>query len=296
MVLARKQWFFGLPLFTTLILCAACRDTDPPPSHYRDLGDGAGTILLPAASVRLDANLKDGKATWRPFREPGSEDPDQDATASRGSGDDAGNADSADSTGNIGKTDKIEAEIRELLVEFNEIAADGTTADLLEFFVEDQQDAVSQWLEAEVVIATKLGELRAALAEKLPDQADRIASAFAPIEAITGRDLVMETLEVVSETEVVGQRPPGAPLPTCRFIIVDDEWYMEFPGLTDFASVKPILDASLSGFDALVKALADGILPAEQVLTQLDAITKAAAEELQKHAEEELDKSAEDDG
>lgn len=293
MVLARKRCFLGLPLFTTLILCAACRDTDPPPSHYRDLGDGGGTILLPTASVRLDANLKDGQATWRSFREPGSQEPGQVETASSDRGDDS--EDSGE--GGMGdEGDTVAAEIRELLVEFNEIAVDGTTADLLEFFVEDQQDAVTEWLEAEAVIVTKLGALRAALAEKLPDEADRIAAAFAPMEAITGRDLVVETLKVVSETEVVGQLPPGSPLPTCRFIIVDDEWYMEFPGLTDFASVKPILDASLLGFDTLVKALAGGMLPADQVLAQFEALTKAAAEKLQNAAGEEPDKSAEDDG
>ena len=265
---SRCRWFACL-VGSIVLALPGCRDTEPTPSHYRDLGDG-GRILLPGGSPWYEVRTeRRSSAEWVPFREPdfeavaeGTETPRGPATSGTGAPAARG-------------AERIEAEIRDLIDEYNEIAAEGDFEELLEYHVEAQQDAIKAMFDAAVAMMEKLEALRAAFKEKLPDEAQRIDAVVDLLTRSAGSiDLVIDSLTVVSNTEVMGKPPAGSPQPTCRFKLVDDEWYVETPDLPDFSQLKPQIDMLLATFDGWIQGVESGQLPAAALLQQVEAQAK----------------------
>ena len=239
----------------------SCRDTEPLPTHYCDLGTD-GSPLPPTGSVWHNPAIATGQADWHPFRKPAvGEEAEPPAPA----GD-------ADAQGN----EEIEAEIRDLVNEYNEAVADGTTDDLLEYYVEEQHDTLRPWLDAAASLARKLTALREAFDRKMPEAEERIANAFTALGAATPRDLAIETITVVSDTEATGTVPAGAGSLTYRFVVVDEEWYIEVSRIEGLAALRPAIDVALATYDGWLESLQSGPAPPDSILAQLEAAAEAA--------------------
>ncbi len=262
MIPIRQGRLFGCTFLVFIVGVAGCRDTKPPPAHNRDLG-GDGVVLLPTGSAWHDPGIAKGKADWHPFREPQpAATPGTDDTAA----DDApaGNA-------------EVEVEIRELIDDYNDLVVEAAVDDLLEYYVDDQQDAMRPLLESMLTLTAKLDEVCKALEAKLPDAKERISKAFETLESSHSARLPLESLAVVSDTEVTGTiTSHPEPMP-CRFLVVDDEWFIELQGFTPYAEAKPVIDATLAGYEALLQALQSGQTPPKQVLSGIEQAANMVA-------------------
>ena len=238
-----------------------CRDTEPLPTHYRDLGTD-GSPLPPTGSVWHDPAIAAGQANWHSFREPAV---GEDAESPAPTGD-------ADAQGN----EEIEAEIRDLVDDYNEVAADGTTDELLEYYVEEQHDTLRPWLDAAASLAQKLTALREAFDQKMPEAGERIANAFTALGASTPRELAIETITVVSDTEATGTVPAEAGFLTYRFVVVDEEWYIEVLQIEVLAALRPAIEIALATYDGWLENLQSGQAPPDSILAQLEAAAEAA--------------------
>jgi hypothetical protein len=250
MTFGRRQWWFGLVLPLVSVIASGCREGHPPPAHNRNLGDDT-VLLLPVRSSRVDPDLKGGTAEWYDFPEFGAE---REATGDEPTGEGSG---------------EIEAEIRELISEYNEVVAERTLDELLEYHVDEQQDAITALYEAKFATMDKVAEVKAAFEERLPDAEDRVADEFAELEHAAGVNLVVESLTVVNDDEITGNLAAGSTTPTCRFVVIDEDWYIEFPRLPDFAQLKPLLDGVTTAGDEWLQALQSGDRPAEEVLDEV---------------------------
>jgi len=190
-------------LSCVVLMTAACRDTEPPAPHARDLGT-EGQTLLPTGSEWRDTAVAKGNAEWHPFRVPGA-------------GDEPASGAGVEAETN---TAEIEAEIRDVVEEYNGFVADGTIEDLLEFYVPDQHEALQPWLEAASTMEEKFAALRSGLSEKMPDAGERIASAFTKLEGSSMHELTVDKLTVVSDTNVTATVGGGAM--TYRFVDPSD--------------------------------------------------------------------------
>lgn len=257
----RYKWHWvGLTSF--VLLGIACRDTQPPLPYNRDLGSD-GILLLPTASATLDPSIAKGQADWPSFREPefdqepASEEKTADAPASANG--------------------QIETEIRELISEYNDLVAEATVDDLLEYYVEEQQDKLRPLLETAGALKKKLAELRGELETKLPNANERVASAFDGLAAQLDTRLAAGSLAVVSDTEVTAQPPAGSRGTPLRFLLVDDDWYIEIPTLDQLPGLtKPALDQALTAFDGFLQGLRSNQMPPETVLQQIEIAASAA--------------------
>ena len=193
---AIRRLLIGLLALAPLAL-AGCRETDPPDRYDRDLGTD-GAVLLPTASVVTIAAIAQGKADWTALRDPSAPAPavqdrrgDQPATTTNPA---------------------IEEEIRDLVDEYNEVAADPESSleDLLEYYVDEQRPAMKAVLEAGRKIRETLQRLRTELETKKPDASQRLASTWAALEASVAPDLTVDSLVVVSDTEVTATMAPGS--------------------------------------------------------------------------------------
>lgn len=271
MIVLRRCWSVWCVLICAVVTGTGCRDSEPPPAHNRDLGIG-DVVLLPTASVRHDTRIADGQADWPAFRKPefGSAPAD----------------DEVDEPDGHEEGDSTEAEIRELIDEYNEVVADGTVEELLDYYVEAQHDKLQGLFEAARALAAKLAELRQELETKMPDAAERIASSFASLAGSTDIRLVVDSLSVVSDTEVTGTRSGGSVASTLRFVLVREEdedgeeseaWYIEVPAIDELAiPPKPVSDLTRVA-DSWLQALQSGQTPPESVLQQVEAAAAAAA-------------------
>ena len=255
MTLVRQPWWFGLVLAPTALFAFGCREGTPPPAHNRNLGD-EDVMLLPVRSTRLDPSLQDGSAQWHDFREFNAE---EEAAGAEQPGEGGG---------------EIETEIRELIGDFNEVVAERDVEGMLEYHLDGQQDTVEAWYEAKFAAMDKLAEVKGAFEEKLPDATERVAGTFAALENATGAQLVVESLTVVNENEVTGSLPAGAAIPTCRFAVIDEEWFIEFPQLPDFAQLKPALDDVTAACEGWLEALQSGERPAGEILDEVEAFVE----------------------
>jgi hypothetical protein len=202
-----------------MVVAIGCRDTEPTPSHYRDLGEG-DRILLPSASPWCKAGIgEDGRADWVPFREPNfdevAEEPEE---GGEPTGDEAA---------------EIEAEIRELIDDYNKLAADKDFEGLLEYHVEAQLETIEAVFNAAIAVMEKLQAVRAALAEKLPDETERIDAAFDLLERGASGELVVDSVTVISDSEVTAKLPAGSS--HARF----DSWSLMMSGSSSL-SVCPM--------------------------------------------------------
>ena len=238
-----------------------CRDVTPA----RPLNENLGTAdepLLPTQMTRYYSGLEPGggqDAEWHPFR-PFEPEAEEEAAAAGESDDESGG---------------LEAEIRDLISEYNELLAERAVEDLLEYHVEEQQEAVEAFYELGFASIDKLGELQAALEEKLPDQKDRIATMFGPALSQANSGLTVESLTVVSEEEVTGRLVGGEPITGCRFLLLDEDWYIELQGLPDAATLTTMGQAIAATYDSRLQAIREGQVPADQMLTQMEVMFQA---------------------
>jgi len=248
-----------------MLLVIGCDDADPPQIHYEDLGTG-GRVLLPTSSTWLDPAIADGKADWHPFRKP----------SERPSGPAVGTGDSATAGGGV-DADQA-AEIRALVDEYNGLIGEATVDELLEYYVESQHDAVRPLLEAGTRIADVLASLRETLETDLPDAAERVDAAMKALESKVPGTLSIGELSAESDSVIVAKVLGDPLVPTCRFRLSDDEWFLEIPNLEALAGIKPLVDAAVAGFTAMNEGLAAETLSAQAVLEQLEAAAAGAGD------------------
>ena len=257
----RRAWWTVNAVGLLVLAVVGCRDRDPPPTFYRNLGT-QDDPLLPAASVIHDVSLAKGSADWVPFRKLGEA---KAATPSE----DRGPSGSSNA--------ETEAEIRELLKEYNELVAERDIDELMVYHIDSHQETVKSWYEFRFALMDKLAEGQTALTSALPELQARIEQAFAPIKAIFA-GLSVDTLTVESEELVVGKLAGGGMAPMCRFVIVEDEWFIDLPNFPEtFAQRKPDIVRTMSIIDTMKQGIESGSMPAEQVLTQLEALSAALA-------------------
>lgn len=236
-----------------------CREKEPPLFQHHDLGDETRS-LLPTQSPWLDQAVAKGKAQWVPFQEPDSEqaEPDNEEAAKDEE------RDSPDSD--------VESQVRDLVADYNDAAADRDLDGLLELHVESQAKALRPFFRAGFAIFEKLEKLRDVLAEKLPDRKDHIEEVFAAtLDAATRDALNVTSLEVVSETEVKGTLAPNTLTTSCRFVLIDGDWYLELLNLPDLTALLSANQMVEKGFDMALQQIASGQIPAEQMLKQMEA-------------------------
>jgi hypothetical protein len=281
-MIARQPYrWLGYLVGFVVVMAVGCRDTEPTPSHYTDLGRG-DRILLPSASPWCKAEIgEDGRAEWVPFREPNfdevAEEPEE---GGEPEGDEAG---------------EIEAEIRELIDDYNKVAADKDLEGLLEYHVEAQLETIEAAFNAVTTVLEKLEALRAALAEKLPDETERIDAAFDLLERGASGELVVDSVTVIGDNEVTAKLAAGSSIREIRFLVIDDDWFLEFVDLPDASQVTAQSDVLLSTFDGLLQGLQSGQVPADTLLTQIETMAAAAAAAAREDQEAEPDDETEDE-
>jgi hypothetical protein len=247
-----------------------CRDTEPEPAHNRDLG-GDGALLLPTASVWCEAAISKGKADWHPFS---IEQALQQQAASLRPGEEPAGASE--------RHQQIKDAIREMVDDYNDFAPEATVDELLEYYVEEQHDSLKQVFEAAQNFARTYATIRKELDARLPDARERVDAALAVLEAGATARLPVESITVLSDTEVAGKITGGstqsafATAPTCRFILLDDEWYIQLVALENFSENKPASDAELAMYKGLLQGLESGQMPAETVLEQVERAAQVA--------------------
>lgn len=255
-----------------LLLCMAigtvgCRDTEPPPAFNRDLGSD-GVLLLPTASVWHEPEIARGKADWYPFRDP---------SAQRAAGLSPRGSVQGETPGSPArKGGRIESELREMIDEYNDFVAEATVDELLDYYVEEQHATLKPLFESVKQLAEIYAMIRKELEAKLPDAKGRIDASLGFLEADADNRLPVESITVVSNTEATGKLAGGSIVQTCRFRLIDEDWYVEIPGLGAFANLKPMLDAGLTTYRGLLDGLRSGQLSAEAVLQQLELAAQMA--------------------
>lgn len=257
----RRDWWKFSAIGLIVPAFGGCRDSNPPAAFYRNLGS-EDVLLLPVASVTHDVTLARGTADWVPFREL-----TEDATGST----------SEDAKPSGETNTETEKEIRDLLEEYNELVAERDIEELQIYHIEAHQETVKSWYEMQFALLDKLAEVQTALAGALPDSHARIDKAFAPLKKASA-GLLVETLTVENENLVIGKLAAGGVAPMCRFVILEDEWFIDLPNLSEtFAQLKPNLDGQMSKIDRLKLDLESGSKAAEQVLEQLETLAKASS-------------------
>ena len=209
-----------------------------------------------------DVSLAKGSADWVPFRELVE--------------DQAGTPSEASAPSGRSKTE-TETEIRDLLKEYNELMVERDIDELMVYHIDSHQETVKSWYEFQFALQDKLAEGQTAMSSALPDSQARIEQAIAPLKAAFS-GLSVDTLTVESEELVVGKLAGGGMAPMCRFVIVDDEWFIDLPNFPEtFAQRKPVLDEMMSTIDTVKQGIESGAMPAEQVLAQLEVLSASQA-------------------
>lgn len=256
-------------LITLGAVGAACRDTEPPPAMLTDLGT-EDRPLMPPPSTLLATGVKAGQAEWVSFRAPGTaakkseEKPEETEKSAGNAGAETGGAD-------------VKAAVEAFIEEYNKLANERKTDDLLEFHVESQRQGLKPMIELSYTVSDRFVQVREQLESKLPDGKERISAIFAAMGDPSNKGLTVTSLKVVSPTEVVGTLPPGQLVPACRFLLQEGDWYLEFPGMPDPAQLMPLVEMGAKQIEALAQGLATGAVDAEAVLSQLEMAAKAAA-------------------
>jgi len=235
-----------------------CREKDPPPSHNVDLGE-TGRPLPPTSGAVHDVTLKDGSADLAPFREPTIPSDEPALRPSRGNV--AGSGDVAVG-GEVANAGEIEKEIRDAIVEFNDLLTDGTTEDLLDFFTEEQSKIAGSLISTLESLDTKLGELAEVAGDRAPAiEAIRTQLVAARLLAI---DPVTVKVDVANKVTVTLSKSPLPPfLPglsdeakaalTVTFSMGEDGfWYIDSPIVSALGSIEPTLKQVITEIDGLV--------------------------------------------
>ena len=247
------SWILAAVLATGL---AGCRKTDPPPAHARDLGDETGA-LIPTSGVWKNAAIVDGKADWHPFRDPADvPEPDDDA---------ATDVDAA-SEGNA----ETEAEVRDFIREYNEVVADGVIEEVIEYYVPEQAELIRPILETVAAGAVLVEQIRDELASKLPDASERIAASSGALLSWLSPALRIESIVGTGETEATATMAPGSFVPTYRFVVLDEDWFIQVPDADSLPQIKQAMDGAQTMYNGLLEGLRSGQVTPEDALAALE--------------------------
>lgn len=263
----RKGWCVGVAGLSVISL-AACRDVEAPPVYYQDLGT-EGEILVPTASVWTNAAIAQGQADWHAIPEPRVEAATEaPAEAEREAG--------------PGEEPASEAEIRQMVADFNQVAEEGSVEDFLDYFVEEQHGALRPLFESAIQLRAGLSDLRKGLSERLPDARERIQKALVMLKSGVALRMTVDSLSVASESEVNGRltglAPASAGEMNVRFSLQDDVWYMELPQIEAFVSATTTsVTAARESLTTWLDELRAGETPPEVILTRVESVAEATA-------------------
>ncbi|RJP33678.1 MAG: hypothetical protein C4547_11945 [Phycisphaerales bacterium] len=248
-----------VPMLVVLAATSGCRDrVEPVGSFVEDLGDESRP--LPPVAVRSYSDDLSGAAELRPLGRPGEEGADAAADPAAA----------------------VAAAIQTLVDTYNEIVTDKAWDDLPGYFVDGQQETVTQLAELQKHVIAKLEELRAAVESHAPDAMDKVTALTAAAAAFP--QITVSKLEVLGDGKAAGSWAPaaGGPVPLgqneIRFELVDSEWFIDWPVLQSAAGLMPAIDAALAGFDALIQGINSGQLDAATVATQIETIIAALSQ------------------
>ncbi|MEK6799950.1 MAG: hypothetical protein AABZ12_13375 [Planctomycetota bacterium] len=267
----RGAKLIGRTLATVLFGTAsgiACRDNDPPPSHYENLGTEQD-LLLPPTTAPLDSRVLTGQAEWHALRdiELGSDSVDSNDEAKAP-------ADAAPGAS--------EAEIRKLIGDVNAVLDGGKLEELPDFFANDQSDTVKRLVETLPLFSTKLREL----AEANPSGKEQLTMLADQLAVASLLKLDVGELEIKGAHEASGKlnRPPFPGLPAgaaegataeVGFVHGDDGyWYVRSPVVELLGTAEPGLRKALEQLDAMIAGIRSGA-PPEQLAEQRDAFLRA---------------------
>jgi len=249
--------FLGIPSLS------GCRDPEPGPVLPL-ITDSEGDLLPPTGAMWYGTPYrKNDTADWVPFRklsemtEAGEDEPDEKEESVEGEG------------------GGIEAEVREFLKEYEEVAAEIDLAspdfdELLDYHVDSQREALRSILTFGAKMAQKFDRLRAAIEVKLPDQKERIETVFNGLGGNYKASLAVGDLKVISDEEVKISAPGNTSIPICSVRLVDDEWMIEMAQLPDAAMLATGAGQVDAMFDGWISGVESGKLPAETLLQQIE--------------------------
>jgi len=241
-----------------------CRDTEPPPVLYVDLGDAGRPLPPPAGLAWVDPSLKSGRAEWQAFREPSAEAM-SDAPVAVRTNDEAAPSSNVDAG-------KIESEIRAMLADYNALAAENKTDELIDYHVKAQVERLRSFLNTRNTLVEKMSRIEQALRERLPNDSARIAAVFEPLQRDYSPVLEIGTITVQSDTSATGTLIETDISATIGFEVEDDAWYVEFPDdlleliETNAAATLPALDQLQGGLDS-------GQIPADLILASWERVS-----------------------
>lgn len=246
------------------VLCVACsvgcRETASDVEAEHDLGDD-GRILLSVGSPRKDPAIAPGQAQWPAFRSPSAGPPSAAGQNAEGVSPE--------------RRQEIEADIRALIAEFNEIQADEGVDAFLDYYVAEQHDALRPAFEAALSLTAKLDQVCGQLADKLPDEKARVERVCGSLRAMHTVKLTVEELTVVREDQV---ELTLAAIPAPReahVAIVDGDWYIREAEVVPFETVKPAIDVFQAAYDALQQQLQAGQTSPAELVGRLEQVAGA---------------------
>ena len=251
-----------------IVTVTGCRDTEPPPTHFEDMGT-AGKPLVPTSSVWKESAIAGGQADWRPFRDPADE-PVETVDAEEPS----------DRRSDSGIS-PVEAEIRELVDEFNQVVRDGAVEEILEYFIEEQTASLKPIVEAAFTATDLIGKIRVELTTKLPDESERIEDSAETLLGAMTFELHIQSVTVESDTAARATVNRSAAGDAYRFDIVDEDWFIQVLGEKTLAQLAPTLTLAVNTYTETLAALQSGRVAAAEVLHQLEAaaaVIQAAAQ------------------
>ncbi len=240
------------------VLTVGCRDKEAQPSLNRDLGDENRT-LLPTGMTLANPEVNKGSAQWLDLREPSFGEVGAEAAVTDG-------AASADNT----PEPPYAQELREIVGDYNALLADAELADLPGFFSAAQADAVERLTSSLPPLATKLGELNAALPE-----AD--AALQAAVEAMALTKLMhVEIGSVKAESDTTASAELiTAPGGRIKFVLEDGEWYFEHTVIATATGALGQLD--VTALDEVIADIKSGDLSGDALTERIETIKAAVA-------------------
>ncbi len=247
----RAMMVVGLSL--AVLTSVGCKESKP--SDYQKNMGTDGAPLLAVGNARTIAAVASGQAEWVEFRVPG----------------DSAKPSSAPTKNDKPDSSEIENEIRDLIKDYNDVAVDRDIDETLDFFVEAQQDTLKPIILSMFNIADKLAKQRDAISTKMPDDADRITQAFSKLGPTAQAQLVVNSIEVIDDSQVSGALPPGSLATSCRFVLEDDAWYIAYD--TDTLATQSA--SMLSTLEKLSTSIEGAQSSTDELLTIIESATTA---------------------
>jgi hypothetical protein len=235
-------------LIAATVLAVGCREKQAEPSQNRDLGD-ADRALLPTKMTFANPDVKKGSAQWLELREPsfGAVGEEPEPTEEGGE-----------------PEPEYADELREIIADYTAFLADGEFEELPGFFASSQVDALEGLTTSIPALATKLGELNAALPE--PD-----AALGAAIESIALARLLrvqIGSIRAESDTKASAElaNAPGSRL---VFVLEEEEWYIEHPAVA--AASSALQQPDVATLDETIAGISSGAISGDAALERVEA-------------------------